>query len=218
MNAGAGAATTGAVDLAPLPRRFYDRNAAQVAPALVGCLLVRRDAGELRIGRIVETEAYVGEHDLACHARAGRTARTEVMYGEAGRAYVYLIYGIHPMLNAVCGPGAAANAVLIRSAEPVDGSAPWLHASASGPGNLTRAFGIALRHNRDDLCDPGAELFIARRRERRKPRLWRGPRIGVSYAGPWAEEPLRFCDADSRHVSKPRPPSILGERGERGQR
>ena len=83
--------------LSPLPRSFFARNALAVAPDLVGCLLVRRAPGGFRAGRIVETEAYVGEHDLACHARAGRTARTDVMYGEPGHAYVYLIYGVHPM-------------------------------------------------------------------------------------------------------------------------
>ncbi|TMA17238.1 MAG: DNA-3-methyladenine glycosylase, partial [Deltaproteobacteria bacterium] len=164
--------------LRPLPRSFYDRNARQVAPDLVGCLLVRREGKKTRVGRIVETEAYIGEHDLACHARAGRTARTEVMYGEPGHAYVYLIYGVHPMLNAVCGPGSAANAVLIRAAEPVPGELPLLH-SATGPGNLCKAFDIGLAMNRDDLCDPGAALFIAPRpAEGRKPRLWRGPRVG----------------------------------------
>ena len=185
----------------PLPRKFYDRNAVHVAPALVGCRVVCRG----RVARIVETEAYVGEHDLACHARAGRTARTEVMFGEPGIAYVYLIYGIHPMLNAVCGPGAAANAVLIRAAEPAAGSAPWLHPSASGPGNLTKALGIGLRDNRIDLCDPGSPLFIAGRGERRKPKLVLTPRVGVSYSGLWATELLRFCEAGNGHVSRPRP-------------
>ncbi|TMB39549.1 MAG: DNA-3-methyladenine glycosylase [Deltaproteobacteria bacterium] len=192
--------------LRPLPRSFYDRNARQVAPDLVGCLLVRREGKKTRVGRIVETEAYIGEHDLACHARAGRTARTEVMYGEPGHAYVYLIYGVHPMLNAVCGPGSAANAVLIRAAEPVPGELPLLH-SATGPGNLCKAFDIGLAMNRDDLCDPGAALFIAPRpAEGRKPRLWRGPRVGVDYSGEWASRKLRFLDRDSAHVSRPRPP------------
>jgi DNA-3-methyladenine glycosylase len=190
--------------LQPLPRKFYDRNAILVAPALVGCRVVCRG----RVARIVETEAYVGEHDLACHARVGRTSRTEVMYGTPGTAYVYLIYGIHPMLNAVCGPGAAANAVLIRAAEPVlDGpdTEPWLHPSATGPGNLTKALGVSLRDNRLDLCDPASPLFIAPRRERAKPKLVRTGRVGVDYSGLWAQEPLRFCEADNRAVSRPRP-------------
>src|SRR4051812_7860604 len=185
----------------PLPRSFYDRNAVKVAPALLGCMLARRRRGGWLAGRIVETEAYVGEHDLACHARAGRTARTEVMYGEPGHAYVYLIYGIHQMLNCVCGPGADANAVLIRAVEPVADSLPWLHSSARGPGNVCKAFGVTLGHNRGDLCDPSGELVIAARRGR--PRIVRGPRIGVEYAGHWADEPLRFCDARSGHLSKP---------------
>jgi DNA-3-methyladenine glycosylase len=186
----------------PLPRTFYDRNAVEVAPALLGCVLARRWGDGWIAGRIVETEAYVGEHDLACHARAGRTARTEVMYGEPGRAYVYLIYGIHQMLNCVCGPGGDANAVLVRAVEPLPESLPWLHQSGRGPGNVCKAFGIALRHNRDDLCSPGAELIIAARRPPR-PRIVRAPRIGVDYAGAWAGELLRFCDARSSHLSRP---------------
>jgi DNA-3-methyladenine glycosylase len=190
-----------------LPRSFYDRNAVKVAPALVGCVLARKVRGGLDgliLGRIVETEAYVGEHDLACHARAGRTSRTDPMYGEPGHAYVYLIYGIHQMLNCVCGPGSAANAVLLRAVEPVPESLPWLHPSGRGPGNLCKAFGVERRNNRDDLCDAGAELFIGPRPfSQPKPKIVRGPRVGVDYAGRWAREPLRFCDAGSQHVSKP---------------
>jgi DNA-3-methyladenine glycosylase len=190
----------------PLLRSFYDRNAQDVAPDLVGCLLVRRVGDGARVGRIVETEAYVGEHDLACHARAGRTARTQVMYGEPGHAYVYLIYGVHPMLNAVCGPDGDANAVLVRAAEPFPAGLPLLH-SATGPGNLCKAFGITLAMNAGDLCDPSAALFVAPKPlEARSPRLWRGPRVGVDYSGKWAARKLRFCDRDSPDVSRPRPP------------
>jgi DNA-3-methyladenine glycosylase len=198
----------------PLPRAFFDRNAAWVAPELVGCLLVRSaGGGAVRVARIVETEAYVGEHDLACHARAGRTARTEVMYGEPGHAYVYLIYGLHSCLNAVCGPGAAANAVLVRAAEALAPDAlpqgarvlPLLH-SATGPGNLCRALDVTLEHNRGDLCSPRAPLYVAPRPDGLVPRLWAGPRIGVDYSGEWAKEPLRFCDLESAAVSRPLPP------------
>ena len=167
---------------------------------MLGCILARRVRSAYVLGRIMETEAYVGEHDLACHARAGRTARTEVMYGEPGHAYVYLIYGIHQMLNCVCGPGNDANAVLIRSAEPVPDSLPWLHSTARGPGNVCKAFGVKAVHNRADLCDPQGELIVLPRRGR--PRIARGPRVGVDYAGKWAAEPLRFCDADSPHLSR----------------
>jgi DNA-3-methyladenine glycosylase len=194
-----------AAHFSALPRSFFARNALDVAPDLVGCVLVRRSADGVRAGRIVETEAYVGEHDLACHARAGRTARTDVMYGEPGHAYVYVIYGVHPMLNAVCSPEGEASAVLIRAAQPMEarGLLPLLH-SATGPGNLCKAFGVRLRHNRDDLCDARAELFVAPRAGK-APRLWRGPRVGVEYSGRWARRKLRFCDRDSRHVSRPRP-------------
>ena len=186
----------------PLLREFYDRNAVTVAPALLGCVLARRVRAGWLLGRIVETEAYVGEHDLACHARAGRTARTEVMYGDPGHAYVYLIYGIHQMLNCVCGPGSDANAVLIRAVEPLPDSLPWLHKTARGPGNVCKAFGVQMRHNRADLCSPRSQLVILPRRPPR-PRIVRGKRIGVEYAGEWAHELLRFCDARSSHLSKP---------------
>src|SRR3954447_18587786 len=185
----------------PLTREFYNRNAVRVTPALLGCILARRRRGGWIAGRIVETEAYVGEHDLACHARAGRTARTEVMYGEPGHAYVYLIYGIHQMLNCVCGPGADANGVLIRAVEPVADSLPWLHPSARGPGNVCKAFGVKASHNRTDLCAPEGPLIVLPRLGR--PRIVRGPRVGVDYAGSWAAEPLRFCDVNSAHLSRP---------------
>ncbi len=188
----------------PLPRSFYDRNALRVAPALIGCLIVRRLGPAVLFARIVETEAYLGPHDLACHARAGRTPRTEVMYGEPGHAYVYLVYGLHCLLNAVCGPGDDANAVLLRAAEPIAQRGPLLH-SATGPGNLTTALDIGLRHNRHDLCDPRGELFIAPR-QGKAPRICRSARVGIDYAGPrWAKENLRFCDRDSRLVSRPVP-------------
>jgi DNA-3-methyladenine glycosylase len=194
------------VHFSPLPRAFYARNALSVAPDLLGCVLVRRSADGLRAARIVETEAYVGEHDLACHARAGRTARTDVMFGEPGHAYVYLIYGVHPMLNTVCSPPGEASAVLIRAAEPLppgDGLLPLLH-GASGPGNVCKALDVRLRHNRDDLCDSEAELFIAPRLGP-APRIWKGPRVGVEYSGAWARRKLRFCDRQSAAVSRPRP-------------
>jgi len=185
----------------PLPRAFYDRNAVKVAPALLGCVLARRWRGGWLRGRIVETEAYVGEHDLACHARAGRTSRTEVMYGEPGHAYVYLIYGMHWMLNVTAQHHGIGAAVLIRAAEPLPDSLPWLHVNARGPGNLCKAFGIKLSDNRADLCDESSGLVVLPRVAR--PRIVRTRRIGVEYAGKWAEEPLRFCDARSSHLSRP---------------
>src|SRR5881392_616508 len=121
-----------------LARKFYLRDAERVARELIGAILVHRTKeGDLR-ARIVETEAYVGPHDLACHAAKGRTTRTEVMFGPAGHAYVYLIYGMYDMLNIVSGGVGDAQAVLVRAAEPMDG---W-DADLSGPGKLARGMRI----------------------------------------------------------------------------
>src|SRR5882672_4209658 len=97
-----------------LRRKFYQRPAIELAPALIGKILERRFRGKELRSRIVETEAYVGAHDLACHASKGRTARTEIMFGRAGRAYVYFIYGMYDMLNIVAADVNDAQAVLIR--------------------------------------------------------------------------------------------------------
>src|SRR5215218_166085 len=122
-----------------LGRAFYTRDAKTLARDLVGKILVRKlpDGTTVR-GRIVETEAYVGAHDLACHAAKGRTKRTEIMFGPGGHVYVYLIYGIHQMLNIVSGRAGDAQAVLIRAADPLDG---W-DVDLSGPGRLARGFHI----------------------------------------------------------------------------
>jgi len=181
-----------------LPRTFYAREAEVLAHDLIGTILVHRVDGEARRGRIVETEAYVGCYDLACHAAKGRTARTEVMFGEAGHAYVYLIYGIHDMLNIVSGQPGVAQAVLVRAAEPLDG---W-EANLSGPGNLAKGFGITRRHNGVDMT--GDELFILKSRDEKPPRIVRTRRIGVDYAKEWKDAPLRFIDADSPAVSRPK--------------
>lgn len=177
-----------------LARNFYARDAATVARELIGTILVRGD----KRGRIVETEAYVGAHDLACHAAKGRTRRTEVMFGPAGHAYVYFIYGMHDMLNIVTGPVGDAQAVLVRAAEPLEG---WA-ADLSGPGKLARAFDIKVkRDNGLDLTEK--DLFILHD-PRARPTIRITPRIGVAYARQWQHEPLRFIDANSPHVSGPR--------------
>src|SRR3954463_6352376 len=116
----------------PLPRDFYDRPADVVARELLGALLLRRTGDRLRIGRIVETEAYLGPHDLAAHSARGRTPRTEVMFGPPGHAYVYLIYGIHHCLNVVTEAEGHAAAVLIRALEPIR----VVEGNTKGPGLL----------------------------------------------------------------------------------
>src|SRR5918992_1304492 len=121
-----------------LPRSFYEQSTIVVAKQLLGKYLVRKHPEGVTIGRIVETEAYVGPHDLACHAAKGRTARTEVMFGPGGHAYVYLVYGLHHCFNVVTGPAGEPAAVLVRALEPVSG----LHLPADGPGKLCRAMGI----------------------------------------------------------------------------
>lgn len=179
-----------------LQRSFFNQPAANLAPALIGKILVHRVGKIQRRARIVETEAYVGPYDLACHTSKGRTTRTEVMFGPPGHAYVYLIYGMYYMLNIVAGePGSA---VLIRAAQPLDG---W-QVNLSGPGRLARGMGITRPDNGVDLT--AQRLFLLDDPADR-PRLACGPRIGVDYAQHWKDELLRFADADSPAVSKPRP-------------
>ena len=131
-----------------LNRDFYQRPCLEVAQALVGKLLVRRlPSGELLKLRISETEAYCGEEDTACHAHKGRTKRTEVMYLEGGRIYIYLCYGIHWLLNIVTGEAEQPEAVLIRAC-----------VEQNGPGKLTKALSVTGELNRDSIC--GEELWI----------------------------------------------------------
>ncbi len=175
-------------------REFYARPARDVAIELLGARLVRRLGPRRRaVGRVVEVEAYVGPHDLACHASHGRTARTEVMFGPPGRAYVYFVYGMHHCLNVVTDPEGYPAAVLIRALEPLVG----IEAATSGPGRLCRALGIDRSLNGADLR--GDELFLEA--GDRPVRVRATPRIGVDYAGRWARRRLRFFDPDSRHVS-----------------
>lgn len=171
-----------------LPRSFYSRPATVVARQLIGKVLVRRNCGRELRARIVETEAYVGEHDLACHASKGRTKRTDVLYGPAGHAYVYFIYGMYDMFNVVTGREGDAQAVLIRGALPLDG---W-NADLTGPGKLTRAMKMTRALNRADLL--GSEVFILDDAAYRV-RIARSRRIGIDYAGPWRDALLRFVDA-----------------------
>ncbi len=149
---------------------------------LLGKTLVRRNGRKRTARRITETEAYVGEHDLACHACKGRTARTGVMYRAGGVWYVYLCYGVHEMLNLVTGPAEQPAAILIRGVEGIN-----------GPGRLTKALGIgralngAAAHPDSGLHLEDDGLVLPRRA------IKAGPRVGVKYAGPvWAKKPWRF--------------------------
>jgi DNA-3-methyladenine glycosylase len=182
-----------------LLEEFYARPALVVARELLGTLLVVGDGGARRVGRIVETEAYIGEHDLACHAAKGVTPRTEVMFGPPGRAYIYLIYGMHHCFNVVTDAAGVGAAVLVRAVEPVEGVPEG--ARTDGPGRVCKVLGLTREHNRVALFSPGLHLLPGAPVP--EARVARGPRIGVEYAGAWAAEPFRLWVRDSRHVSKP---------------
>jgi DNA-3-methyladenine glycosylase len=165
----------------PLAAAFFDRPADRVARDLLGARLVVRAAdGTLSLHVVVETEAYLGAHDLACHGSKGLTKRNAVMFGPAGRWYVYLCYGMHWMLNVVTGAEGVPAAVLIRGAGVF-----------SGPGRVTRGLGIDRAFDGKAAVRPTGLWFEAG--EPISPRrIRRTPRIGVGYAGAWAEKPLRY--------------------------
>jgi DNA-3-methyladenine glycosylase len=179
-----------------LPRDFYEPGTLSIARDLIGMHLVHRDGGTVRVGRIVETEAYMGPKDLAAHSSKGRTARTEVMFGEPGHAYIYFIYGVWYCLNIVTGATGVPHAVLLRALEPVSG----IDDKTWGPGLLCRAMNIDRRLNGTDLL--GDVLWLERPAGQvKRPRIARATRIGVDYAGEWAQRRWRFYDRDSPYVS-----------------
>ncbi len=180
-----------------LPRPFYDRDTVIVAQELLGKLLVLQSAKIERIGKIVEVEAYLGEHDLAAHSSKGRTERTKIMFGPPGFAYVYLIYGMHHCMNVVTEREGNGAAVLLRAVEPVKN----LPGKTSGPGLLCRAMEIDRRLNGHDLLSD--ELFIAEPEVAERISVVKRPRIGVDYAQHWAKRLLRFYIKDNPFVSRP---------------
>jgi len=201
----------------PLPRAFYDRSAQSVAPLLLGKWLVRNTPQGWCGGPIVETEAYL-ENDPACHSFGGRTARNQTMWGPPGHAYVYLIYGYHFCVNAVCSPQGKAEAVLIRALEPALGE-DWMRKLrkvshlknlTSGPARLCQALGIDRSLDGVDLCDSESSLFIAEnllemggnKAIAATAEIVTTTRIGISKA---ADLPLRFYLDQSFFVSKRRP-------------
>jgi DNA-3-methyladenine glycosylase len=189
-----------------LPRSWYARDALTAARNLIGCLLVHEapDGAAPRVARIVETEAYRGPNDLACHARVGLTNRTRVLLGEEGHAYVYLIYGMHFCFNVTCRGVGQGHAVLVRAGEPVAGLGAD-RVRLDGPGRLARGMQIARPLHGHDLTEP--PLYICPRRGR--PRIAVSARVGVAYSGEWADRPWRFFDDRSRHVSRP-PKGAIG--------
>ena len=183
---------------------FYNRPVLEVAEALIGCVVTRGECS----GAIVETEAY-HDSEPACHAFVGLTPRTQTLFGPAGRAYVYLSYGVHSMLNAVSEPEGIGAAVLIRALEPLDGielmaerrrqDPARLRALCSGPGKLTEALGIALSDNGCDLAR-GPVVITGRQGRFSDPVVQRDLRIGITKA---VELPWRFCLAGSPFLSVP---------------
>lgn len=195
----------------PLPRSFYAPSARVVAAELLGHFLIRNTPKGPCGGAIVETEAYlVG--DAACHAAPGPTKRNRVMFGHPGHAYVYLIYGFHFCVNAVCRPAGVAEAVLIRAVEAEVGNelmsayrpAGAVRELTNGPGKLCQAMNITRTLDGVDLCNAKSELFIAENTDIKKFRKEKGPmavtkRIGITKA---ADLPLRFYLRGSEFVSK----------------
>jgi DNA-3-methyladenine glycosylase len=188
-----------------LPREFFARPVEEVAAGLIGCVLRHGETA----GRIVEAEAY-HEREPACHGYGGLRERTRVLFGEPGRAYVYRSYGIHALINAVSESDGVGAAALIRALEPVDGLAVMRSRRGlerdedlcSGPGKLTQALGIGLDLNGSSLGS-GPVQVLPPPPDAPPVRLQAAaPRIGINRA---VELPWRFCDAGSRHVSKPWP-------------
>lgn len=206
---GKAAAPSGAAK--KLDHSFYDRSSVvTVARDLLGKILVTEFDGQRTSGRIVETEAYNGVGDRASHAWSGRrTNRTEVMYGVAGTAYVYLIYGIHHLFNVVTNKKDIPNAVLVRALEPLSGIPLMLertgkpkldHTLTRGPGNLARALGLRTQHTGISLLED--TIFIEDDGFRyRRSEILTGPRIGVDYAGEDAALPYRFFIKGNPYVS-----------------
>jgi len=192
---------------AVLPREFYDRPTELVARDLLGAVLECHTPQGVASGRIVETEAYLGEEDLACHAAAGRTARTDPLYGAPGIAYVYFIYGMYWCFNAVTRAEGHPSAVLVRALEPIAGVELMRERRGArsrrdvdltnGPGKLCQALGIEGSHNRLPLDGP--PLLIRRGSPVAREAVTVTPRIGISRSADW---PLRWFVTDSPFVSK----------------
>jgi DNA-3-methyladenine glycosylase len=180
-----------------LPRAFYDRDTRLVARELLGKFLVHRTVGIERVGRIVETEAYLGPHDLASHSARGLTKRNQPMFGPPGHAYVYFIYGMYYCVNVVTEREGHASAVLLRAIEPVKNIEGRTH----GPGLLCRAMQIDKSLNRHDLLSDNFHIAVPPRNERVV--IVKRARVGVDYARHWAKRHLRFYIKGNPFVSRP---------------
>lgn len=201
-----------------LPRSFYDRSVLRVARDCLGKILVHDSEQGITSGRIVEAEAYRGPEDRAAHSWRGYpTPRTQAMFGPAGHAYVFFVYGMHWHFNLVTGREGEPHAVLIRALEPLEGIelmsarrgvSPDRVELTNGPGKVCQALGINRDQYGADLC--GDRLYLL---DAPCARARRALRVGVDYAGPWALKPWRFFEPDSRYVSRSRGPTIPRREG-----
>lgn len=196
-----------------LPPEFYDTTALEAAPRLIGHTLVRRtEDGDIR-SRIVETESYGGIEDKGSHAHGGRrTARTQIMFGRGGTAYIYLIYGMYHCLNVVTGAVDDPQAVLIRAVEPLTAEDEALMRKyrgaaarkpvvlSGGPGKLCRGLRIDKSLNGQSLLEQGGPLWIEAGRPLRKETIMQSPRINIAYAQEYAAKPWRFFLRDNPYV------------------
>ncbi len=191
----------------PIPRAFYARSALEVAPDLLGAILVRELDGQRLAGRIVEVEAYLGGEDAASHAFRGPTPRNRSMFGPPGHAYVYLIYGVHHCLNIVTGPEGDGQAVLIRALEPLEGielirvnRRGVAHRQlTNGPGKLCQALAIDRRLDGHDLC-LGETLWLEPGPQPEES-ICAGPRVGVRGDDLALNRPWRFYLKGNPYVS-----------------
>jgi len=181
-----------------LPAKFYHQNTFKIAKELLGKFIICKIGKKFLIGKIVETEAYYGPHDLASHASRGKTARTKIMFDQAGLAYIYLIYGMYYCFNIVTEAKDFPAAVLIRAAEPLNFSK-----ATNGPGKLCRAFKIDKKLNGENLII-SKNLYLAENPKDRikSSQIKNAKRIGVDYAGKYKNKLWRFYLEDNPFVSK----------------
>lgn len=180
-----------------VPRIFYERDTLIVAKELLGKYLIHKKSELEYIGKIVEVEAYLGAHDLAAHSSKGLTSRTKIMFGPAGYAYIYLIYGMYYCTNIVTESEGTGSAVLLRAIEPVQN----IEGRTQGPGLLSKAMHIDKQLNHHDLMSD--TFYIAETKNNPPFTIIERPRIGVHYAKEWAEKLLRFYIKDNPFISKP---------------
>ncbi|MFH0969745.1 MAG: DNA-3-methyladenine glycosylase [Patescibacteria group bacterium] len=194
-----------------LNRKFFQQKTDQVAKELLGKVLVHKIGSKKISGMIVETEAYIGPHDLACHASKGKTNRTSVMFEDAGFWYVYMIYGFYYCLNIVTETKDYPSAVLIRALEPLDGikeikknrKTDNVANLTSGPGKLCQALKIDKSFNATSAIAKNSKLYIEDKSIKISPRsIAKAKRIGVDYAGAWKNKLLRFYLKKNGFVSK----------------